>query len=427
MKKSVWLTLTVLAGLAGGLVASTLWMDMAPGARVFAQCPPTFTRTTILTPSDVKRLTGRNTFASPTTITMAPDGRLFVGQQNGLIHIFTLDAGRRVTNVKLVENINSRDRDKGRLVTGMTFGPNGSMDLYVPHSEGLLDDPTISVYSGVITKLLPPDYIYGADVVPQLPRSKHDHAPNGVVFGPDGMMYVAVGGNTNNGAPHPRTQNTPEMVHGAAILKINPATGQIFDYATGFRNAYDMVWHSNGYLYATDNAPNEGWGLTPGSSEGCPGLTPFDPGTPNDKINRIDFVPGVTGKYYGHPNPRRNECIYEGGPNYVPPVYRPDRSMGISINGITEWKGPDALGDCLGNLLTVSFGSNTLLRLPVNPDGTIDSDGSGVMASDFAIPLDVIVDPTDGAIFVSEWAAIDPDPDNPNLGAITILVPQTTP
>src|SRR5580765_995068 len=34
---------------------------------------------------------GVNGFANPTTMAIAPDGRLFVGQSNGRIHAFTLE------------------------------------------------------------------------------------------------------------------------------------------------------------------------------------------------------------------------------------------------------------------------------------------------------------------------------------------------
>jgi glucose/arabinose dehydrogenase len=80
-----------------------------------------------------------------------------------------------------------------------------------------------------------------------------------LAFGPDGMIYLAIGGNTNAGLPSAFFRMLDEMSLGAAILKIAPTPGgDVSVYATGLRNPYDLVWHSNGQLYANDNGANTG-------------------------------------------------------------------------------------------------------------------------------------------------------------------------
>ena len=96
-------------------------------------------------------------------------------------------------------------------------------------------------------------------------------------------------------------------------------------YATGVRNTFDLLWASNGHLYASVNGSAAG-GNTPASP---------NPAFSNDRIDEAVFgdyngpvVPGITdntqtehdwlddikpGKYYGHPNPSRDEWVMNGG------------------------------------------------------------------------------------------------------------------
>ena len=124
-------------------------------------------------------------------------------------------------------------------------------------------------------------------------------------FGPDGWLYLAIGSNTNYGAPSTAFSFLPETYLTAAFVRFNvtgsrgsvPARrthGQrdrtdlvpgVFElFATGYRNPYDFVWHSNGSLYANVNDGNFTAGNTPGPQDGCPDGVSFDPGT------RIDYL-----------------------------------------------------------------------------------------------------------------------------------------
>jgi hypothetical protein len=134
---------------------------------------------------------------------------------------------------------------------------------------------------------------------------------------------------TNAGLPSGSFLNVAEVPKGAAILKIDYA-GNVSTYATGFRNLYDLVWHTNGQLYVNDNGPNAGLGNAPDPFTcGAPG---YDPGDQPDELNRIDV-----NRYYGHPNPSRGECIFDSGPNYFPPMYT--YGLHTSSDGITEYTG----------------------------------------------------------------------------------------
>ncbi|HEV2706946.1 MAG TPA: PQQ-dependent sugar dehydrogenase [Pyrinomonadaceae bacterium] len=355
-------------------------MQDVSSPRVLAQTG--FTRQVIITP----QTPGTCGFENPTTM-LIQGNRLFVGQQNGKIHIFTLDAKLNVTAVKCIDTIYNYGPPNPRLLTGMTFGPYFAVDstdsigpdLYVSHSDGHFYDPSIDPNSGTVTKLLAPNYQTGVDIVKGLPRSKGDHAPNGLVLGPDGFLYLAIGGNTNAGLPSDFFLNWPEVPKGAAILKID-YSGAVSTYATGFRNPYDMVWHTNGQLYVNDNGANAGFGNAPDPTTcGAPG---YDPGDQPDELNRIEV-----NRYYGHPNPSRGECIFNGGQNYFPPIYT--YGLHTSSDGITEYT-DSLIPGFQGNLFTANWASGDVIRLQLSADGKTVKSG-GVFASGFGNPIDVVV------------------------------------
>src|SRR5205085_8923508 len=96
-------------------------------------------------------------------------------------------------------------------------------------------------------------------------------------------------------------------------------------YATGLRNVYDLVWTSNGQLYAPANGSAAG-GNSPafdGSSaaprridQGTAGpyTGPLVPGLTNVRTTEDDYLFHISqGGYYGHPNPTRGEYVLHGG------------------------------------------------------------------------------------------------------------------
>src|SRR5206468_3814194 len=133
------------------------------------------------------------------------------------------------------------------------------------------------------------------DVLVNLPRSARDHLTNQPVFGPDGALYFPQASNSSMGAPDTAWDNRSEDLLSAAVLRLDtrnlPATlpldvktpdvGGTYDpyaagapltiYATGVRNAYDLVWTHDGKLYAATNGSAAG-GSTP-SSATVPGMT----------------------------------------------------------------------------------------------------------------------------------------------------------
>ena len=168
-------------------------------------------------------------------------------------------------------------------------------------------------------------------VISGLPISDGDHGLNAMEFGNRGELFFNQGSNTNGGIPGAQsfTRQLKENFLSAAInvaylshpdfngtIKWSApddgnmiATG-IDVYASGFRNLFGYVMHTNGQLYATDNGPNNGFGLM---STGC-GKDDFTLDIQSsDEVNHI-----LQGMYYGHPNRKRAEvfnqpiqCVYK--------------------------------------------------------------------------------------------------------------------
>lgn len=190
-------------------------------------------------------------------------------------------------------------------------------------------------------------------------------------------------------------------------------------FATGIRNAYDLVWHSNGWLYAAVNGPAGG------------GAAPDDPNTPIDetveKAGRVEdhLARLARGDYAGHPNPLRGEFVVHGGnptaapdPNEVSfypvgvmpdPRYKPEQVYILghhwSPNGMIEYRSETGTQALDGALIVVNFSKGNNLRVfSLDDDGAVrvdtslsDPEGREIV---FVDPLDLTVGPA-GRIYVS--------------------------
>ncbi|MDN3523649.1 carbohydrate-binding protein [Halomonas sabkhae] len=190
-------------------------------------------------------------------------------------------------------------------------------------------------------------------------------------------------------------------------------------FATGARNAYDLVWHSNGFLYVPTN----------GSAAG--GNVPDDPSTPeNERYTNVEkqddyLFKIVEGGYYGHPNPLRDEYILNGGnptsgtdPNQVttyPSGIDPEGNYDISgvyslgenrsPNGAVEYTSGIFGGNLQGNVLFTEYsGGDDVRSVTLDANGNVigddvlrDPDGNVISYVD---PLDIIENPVTGQLYL---------------------------
>ena len=423
-----------------------------------------------------------------TTLRFGPDGRLYVGQQNGIIRVLTLErtgpAAYRVVSTEsigsLVDLPNHDDDGRenptvvGRQLTGIEVA--GSADRPVIYAvttdprmgggpSGL--DLPLDTNSGVLSRLERDGTAWRrTDLVRGLPRSKENHAGNGLILdAARSRLFLAQGANTNNGAPSKHFAFIPEYALSGAILSIDLAAigDRTFDLATlddparpgdpdpgdpfggagganqgrlvaggpvsvhapGFRNPYDVVLTTTGRLYTIDNGANPGWGDAPRFGGGRCTNEPRPGGKRQEDTLHLVEGPGY---YGGHPNPTRanpdnrfagqtpvtqarpQECRFLPGKKSAALATFP-----ASTNGLVEYRSRVFGGALTGDLLTASL-DNRIHLLRMRPEGTLA--GQGVLFEDVAdAPLDLTVQGDDeafpGTIWVGDIAT----------GSITVFEP----
>lgn len=336
--------------------------------------------------------------ASPTSLAFGPDGRLYVSQQNGTIKVYTIQrngvaqyqvvATETILLVKeFIQNYNDDgviNNTKTRQVTGvMLRGTATNPILYVTSSDWRTGggpnstDTNLDTNSGVLSRLTwvgnglsdPLGYWDKIDLVRGFPRSEENHSINGMdLDDANNILYIAIGGNTNKGAPSNNFNYCQEFAYSAAIVSVdltainalptqgtgnykykydlptiddptranvngitdpnNPAYngidvndpfggnnglnqarlvvgGPVQIHSPGYRNAYDVVFTSNNRLYSYDNGPNTGWGGIP-VGEGPTGVCTngANEGSSTSSWDRLHYITGA-GYYAGHPHPSR--------------------------------------------------------------------------------------------------------------------------
>jgi len=299
---------------------------------------------------------------NPTSLQFGPDGRLYVSQQNGTIYAYNVIRNgpndyevvntETINNVKNIQNHNddgTTNNNSNRQITGIVVtGTGANPILYVSSSDPRIgaggggNDVNLDTNSGVVSRL---ECVGGIDIIQQvplqsecsqwekvdlirgLPRSEENHSTNGMALDEaNDILYLAVGGHTNAGAPSNNFAFTVEYTYASTIVsidlemletmpiqgsgnaqyiydlptlddptrpnvngivdpsdagydgidvndpwggndglnmaKIDP-TGPLQIYSPGWRNLYDIVLTENGRMYGVDNGANGGWGGHP--------------------------------------------------------------------------------------------------------------------------------------------------------------------
>lgn len=399
-----------------------------------------------------------NTAGQHSSLTIGPDGKLYALTIDGIIKRFVINADGTLGSPELIYTLQGEYGARTPvLAVGFTFDPSSTaanLIAWVTHDTfTFLNAPD---WDGKLTRLSGPNLEKAEDVLINLPRSKKDHVTNSIAFGPDKALYFTQASTSAMGRADKTWGYRNEHLLSATVLRLDVSKlgplpldvktaegGGIYNpydpnaaltiYASGVRNAYDLVWHSNGSLYVPTNSSAAG-GNTPASVNGTlrpdgtvysgpvvPALTDIQQ-TPTDFLYRV-----VKGGYYGHPNPLRGQFVMNGGntssatdpsqlkdyplgtapdPNYR--GYSYDFDVHASPDGAIEYKSNTFKGALKGKLMVVRYSQHKdiITLTPGGPNKDIVSaiEGYEIQGfSGFDDPLDLTEDTTKGNIYVSEY------------------------
>ncbi|WJH38415.1 carbohydrate-binding protein (plasmid) [Aliirhizobium terrae] len=430
-----------------------------------------------------------------TTIEFGPDGKLYVATITGEIHRWDVNANGTIDKASQETlSLSYLDAGGGerRGIVGFVFDPEDPNTIWIsdnapiPREAKAFNTPE---FSGRVSKITLSEVFENSTAeayINGLPRSGGDHLTNSLEFRrnpdytttngePEYLLYLSQGSNSAAGAADGAWGNRPERLLNAAILEIDPtrdAPASGFNvqtepsqagnpsyqspasqfnadgsypgmynpyaddavlkiYATGVRNAYDLVWHSNGNLYVPTNGTASG------------GKTPTDPTQPGldttiaNSPKQYDYFFTVDeGGYYGHPNVLRDQYILNGGnptggrdPNEVvggndgnsntdgyQTGVQPDANYDLdgvynlgynqSPNGAIEYTGGAFGSNLKGAVLFAQFSTGDNVRyIRVDAQGNIIGDDvlrrpDGSVIDDYIDPLDIIENPATGQLYL---------------------------
>lgn len=402
------------------------------------------------------------------SLAIGPDGKLYASTLTGQIWRFVINADGMLGEPQIISSIQTSNGGDNRMIVGLAFDPASTAQnviVWVSHSAfGFFDVPD---WDGKITRMSGADLQTVQDYVVNLPRSARDHVTNSIAFGPDGALYVLQGSTSAMGAADAAWASRPEHQLSAALLRVNlaaitpplnvktedagvPGSGvynamqpgaPLTIWASGLRNSYDLVWHTNGQVYIPNNGSAAG-GNVPATPAVLPASCtnriddalygdytgPFAPAISNVAQTQADSLFRVVqGGYYGHPNPTRCEWVMNGGNptsgndylqlNQYPVGTQPDRNFrpasyvigdNYSANGIIEYKSNVFDGQLAGKLLIARYsgGDDILVLEPGEASDNFDIVDAQTGYEGLTVlqdPLDLVENTANGNIYVSEY------------------------
>jgi glucose/arabinose dehydrogenase len=345
---------------------------------------------------------------TPTAMTLAPDGRVFITTQNGDLRV--VKNGALLPTPFLHVNVDSNG-ERGLL--GVAFDPNFSVNhfLYVYYTV-----PGTGVHNRVsrfTADAANPDVAAAGsekDLLDLDPLSTATNHNGGAIhFGSDGMLYVAVGDNAN--AANSQTLSdllgkvlrldvaqitASDPANSAKLIPSdNPFVGQVAGidqliYALGFRNPFTFaVQPGSGIIFVNDVGEstweeidkltaggNYGWNKSEGFALTVPPAG-LGPGTYQDPQLAYNHSGGPAG----------GGIAIVGGVFYNPPA-------GAANSFPAAYVGKYFYEDLGGNWIRVF--DPTHPGIPINPDTS-----SGFATGTVGNPVDIVVAPDGGLYYLA--------------------------
>jgi glucose/arabinose dehydrogenase len=323
-------------------------------------------------PSGFTQFTYVTGLTEPTSMVVAPDGRLFICEKSGKLRVVSATGTLLPTPfVDLTSKI-SQGNERGLL--GVTLDPNFSANgfvyvFYTANAPAVHSRVSRFTANGNVAVAGSEFVVFDLDNL----SSNDNHNGGGIHFGTDGRLYIASGDNRNPGNAQNMSNTHGKILRVAAdgtIPTDNPFYAQTSGkaraiYALGFRNPFTFAVDSiSGEIYVND--------VGEGSRE---------------EVNNL-----LAGENYGWP-------IYEGpggDPRYEDPIYSYSHAEGCSINGATFYN-PATVQfppEYVGRYFFADLCGGWVRQLDPN-----NGDAVSGFATGYANPVDVDV-ATDGTLLV---------------------------
>jgi glucose/arabinose dehydrogenase len=302
---------------------------------------------------------------APINITATPDGWLLVNERIGRVIAIDPETGSTQVSLDITDRVLG-DGEQGLL--GLALHPDWPDDAraYVHYSSRDGDGDTVLSEFRVTDEPLPPRLDPSTErVLLTVDQPYANHNGGQLAFGPDGLLYMALGDGGSGGDPHGNGQN-PDVLLGK-ILRI------------------DVDAEDGSYAIPPENPFANGGGAPEVLLFGLrnPWRFSFDRGTgllwigdvgqnAAEEIDRIDPIADA-GANLGWSLMEASQCF--SGPDcstdgLTLPVAEYGRDLGCSVTGGYVYRG-DAIGELRGWYLFSDFCSGLLFGVPSDAEGVI--------------------------------------------------------
>lgn len=305
-------------------------------------------------------------FDQPTFLTFAPDqsNRLFVLEKPGRIRVFPNDPN--VTQSTVFLDLSSKVISGGEQgMLGLAFSPNFSQDnlFYVYYSAG---NPRRSVISRFQVSSGDPNRANPAseEILLEVDQPFENHNAGMIAFGPDDMLYIALGDGGSGGDPFNHGQNRATLL--GNLLRIDPSSGSPYTIpsdnpfvnVSGVRGEIWAYGLRNPWRFSFDRQTGELWLADVGQSE-------------REEVNIIE-----KGGNYGWRELEGNAPFQPTGFSpptpFIPPIIDYGRSVGNSVTGGYVYRG-SALPSLVGSYLYGDFASGRIFALVNTSQGVLSN------------------------------------------------------
>jgi len=191
----------------------------------------------------------------PTLITHAGDDRLFIIEQPGRIRIVAGGALREEPFLDIERIVGSNANEQGLL--GLAFHPNyaANGNFFVNYTDRR-GGTVVARY----TVSADPDHAdpVSAEILLTIEQPFRNHNGGGIVFGPDGLLYIGMGDGGDAGDPYGNGQNPNVLLGKMLRLNVNEPGARPEIWAMGLRNPWRFSFDRlSGDLFVGDVGQGE--------------------------------------------------------------------------------------------------------------------------------------------------------------------------